>query len=878
MFKGLFMMGTSIFLGGFSFLTLAGLRNTFKGTIEISPKLHSKYRSFVNKRRRDNLVQTIGEQPTLNDNLREKIKKSSNLEAAKNDIFNDFKNLQEANMENPPVINIGTLFNPNPIINQRPELYYKFREMELSGHIKAEKFIPAIELFNMLYPEGYAGFADPVLGLGTWGSEKGLNTGYLSFWGGLDRNVFDTKKNLIKHNLDEIKKIQSNYIENVVPKLVKTIDASDIDRLNNIIEELNNIKDPDLDSLKTIIKDFGYLNENFLKQKLSEAGEGDLFNDLERQIYRLCLDQVDPRVASFYPHDPSLKFPLTSEDKADTKAIKSLLNIIYKYEEDIVSAARNTKTDMSLFLVEGENKLNPSNLDESRISNENLGKLLDISSNTINRMLDNINNPTFQSSTPIDLKLFISNSPFYNSIPHVQELMILTLNQFIFNDITPNTLYIFSKYSHDTFGIAGLSEKLGISTSVLRDLSKTTKAYTMREPFFRFLVNVYLADPASFNLKGDNYKDIKEELCDEVFHAMVRKELIKDKSFRLDFDAIFHTELFLTELNKDSPVLKHGIYPLSKLAGDMGYRENLFSRKFKDGSRIGNELVEAILLEIDIPGGDYDLYKLAKDRLYEVKKRNGPGVRGGYTRFWSELYSIQVVEFLKITLGLDIWGLVFIKDATRPPDKNIYKIDIERHHLERIKSLYTIFKFSGEYIKNSKGFTKDLPPIPFVDFVNALAPIMKESHDGLHISSQYTTDMQMAMYRLMHLYELIQRPFQNGVDLNEFRGRTAIIDNEEVFVWEDLDNDKIEEWIERWEFVKEKGYEAFLLNNKIGYPKFYNYRYKPMEEDFRLFLNKEPSAKPWLFHSKGKRRDVFWEWFLRVYLRENIYPIIKPKN
>jgi len=63
------------------------------------------------------------------------------------------------------------------------------------------------------------------------------------------------------------------------------------------------------------------------------------------------------------------------------------------------------------------------------------------------------------------MKQFFESSPFYNSIPHVQGLMIGALNQFIFTDLISNLLYTFSKYSHDSFSMQGLSEKLGLGLS-----------------------------------------------------------------------------------------------------------------------------------------------------------------------------------------------------------------------------------------------------------------------------------------------------------------------------------------------------------------------------------------------------------------------------
>lgn len=303
----------------------------------------------------------------------------------------------------------------------------------------------------------------------------------------------------------------------------------------------------------------------------------------------------------------------------------------------------------------------------------------------------------------------------------------------------------------------------------------------------------------------------------------------------------------------------------------MGYSGDVFRKKFGEGTHIGNSLKEAMQNEIN-KYGNSDLNKLASEKLNEIGIRNGKGSEGEYDRFWHELYTIQVMEFLRITLGLDIWGSDFFKDATRATGAKSYRIDVDRHHLEKIKSLFTIFQFSEDFINDPKKFEKKL--IPFTDFVMGLAPLMEQHHKSLDRSSQFTYDTQLAIHRLMYLYEVIQRPFIEGFNYKaEFRARSATIDGKEVLIWEDLDDSKIEEWIKRLEFVKKKGYEAFFLDNNLGYPNFYKYRYKQMEDDFKLFTAGQPSVNKGLFYKEG-RRNAFWEWFLSTYLKENIYPII----
>lgn len=80
----------------------------------------------------------------------------------------------------------------------------------------------------------------------------------------------------------------------------------------------------------------------------------------------------------------------------------------------------------------------------------------------------------------------------------------------------------------------------------------------------------------------------------------------------------------------------------------------------------------------------------------------------------------------------------------------------------------------------------------------------------------------------------------------------------------------IGEWIKRWKWVKDHpdgpnqgaqylGEDPFL--NKY-YRDWYINRYLPEMQDYRAFLNKNPSC----------RRPEFWDWFLKVYIRQNRYP------
>jgi hypothetical protein len=113
----------------------------------------------------------------------------------------------------------------------------------------------------------------------------------------------------------------------------------------------------------------------------------------------------------------------------------------------------------------------------------------------------------------------------------------------------------------------------------------------------------------------------------------------------------------------------------------------------------------------------------------------------------------------------------------------------------------------------------------------------------------------------MHLYELIQKPYQKGKDYynelnNEFK----------IEIWENFDQNKIDEWIERWHYMKENPNTSVSQEDKFFseyYKKWYYRRFWPKIVDYHRFLQKDPYTE----------RPDFWHWFLNYYLQENKYPV-----
>ncbi|KKM73837.1 hypothetical protein LCGC14_1406400, partial [marine sediment metagenome] len=168
--------------------------------------------------------------------------KPSNIDGAA--LSNIFRGQQESDTitdpDNPPAINIAYLFSPDPRA-QRLELYKKLREIELSERVRNEEIISAVEILRILYPNGYSGFSDPVLGLGAWGSERGLDTRYLSFWGGLNKDINEDKKDKIKANIKNSEKFKGFFLSEL-SKLKDLYTFTDLQLIDDRVRELNGEK------------------------------------------------------------------------------------------------------------------------------------------------------------------------------------------------------------------------------------------------------------------------------------------------------------------------------------------------------------------------------------------------------------------------------------------------------------------------------------------------------------------------------------------------------------------------------------------------------------------------------------------------------------
>ena len=161
-------------------------------------------------------------------------------------------------------------------------------------------------------------------------------------------------------------------------------------------------------------------------------------------------------------------------------------------------------------------------------------------------------------------------------------------------------------------------------------------------------------------------------------------------------------------------------------------------------------------------------------------------------------------------------------------------------------------------------------------FLTNLIPLMKNSHISIEnfLFSGLTIENQLAVARFLHLYELIQKPYEAGKDyyaefLSEFNTKNAIVyEGNELWnrkLWDNFFQEDIEEYIKSWKYMKENPSESIFDDNKFFsecYPKWYYNAFKPNLNDYYQFLQKSPLTK----------LPDFWYWYMNTYLREDFHP------
>ena len=877
-FKGFLMVAPTFLFGSFNFLSFSELATMLGNTINVVPQAYVTRKAKLQAYKKGKLTELVG-YSAFSESLQDQMKKPAGInEGALHTIF---RGMQETGITNPPPVDISPLFNPNPINDQRPEIFYKLKAISLANDLKDIDF--AIETFKILYPEGYSGFLDPYLGLGQWGAERGLDVSHLSFAGGLSDYDYKYQEKLkrIKTHLAELRELQPDLNKRLT-ELEGTSSFLELQRLNEILNEVINF-DYNEESIDKIIRLFGSISWEVLETKFSEIGEKELLLTFERNLYLLGLNVLKTD-KYFDPYDSTLTFKINEYDNVDSRLLKTLLNIFYKFEREIVSSQKLLGNPLEL-TFQGDYIDRTSQIVEF----ENIGKIFGVSESTIRLKwlpifeLSKTQKVTYQikSQTFLKLKKALLGVLDYQTLPGIYTFVknameIYSVRKYReLGAFTMELRYIFSKYCSDVFSEPKLSRALSRKKNYVNKIKQEGKGlYEEPSKYFNLLNLIYCLDAGRIDLIRPEYlSNIREESKSLIFSHMVRRGLISSKKFESQFDVISTTLFALTIASRKKvgdPNILFSLTDLSIKASKTGNRK-LLSSQFLGDYKTHKLKSPQIRRIMHLLRSDYYYHankecKQAIDKLADFWKSS----IGDYHRYFkSHLYIPQTADLLKLTLGLDVIDLNFIEDAKLGLVN--YVIDVERAHMQVGKEYYLIFQYLTD--ENNAHQYDELIDFLGADFTFALGPLTKSSHKKIDKSRFRDERTMIAMARLVHLYQLLQIPYEYGKNYKafieeEFRSKTVELNGREIKLWEDLDDETKAKWIKRWEFVKlnpdVEDPQFFAENNFLNefYNTWYVNNYLPYMQDFKAFLDRNPSCKT----------PDFWDWYLNEYLVQHRLP------
>jgi len=400
-----------------------------------------------------------------------------------------------------------------------------------------------------------------------------------------------------------------------------------------------------------------------------------------------------------------------------------------------------------------------------------------------------------------------------------------------------------------------LSETLGKALNYISFPKKTSNSY------FKLITLIDLIDETKIRpYKEDSLSKIKEECINLIFEEMKSIKLILSDKMRPLFDLTRQTLTTLTIATKPRGVNnKQEVYSLTDLSSIASKRDSrkFLTRKFQKGYSL--QLAQAQRIKAELrknyftsASGQIDESIVAIREFFNLRETD-------YHRYFKyDLQIPQIFELISITLGVDPFSQNFIEDPDPSPKSGKYNIDVVRHHPYENKGAYAIFN------------------VEQLSFLVNLIPIAKSSHGalGIYLRNGYTIENQLAVARFLHLYELIQRPYEAGKDyeaelLKEFNSKTTVLyEGNEMSnrkLWDKFDQRKVKKYVENWIDMKTDSSESIFDNNKFfseHYPKWYFNTFKPKLNDYYLFLQQSPSTE----------RPDFWSWYLNTYLREDFHP------
>ncbi len=430
----------------------------------------------------------------------------------------------------------------------------------------------------------------------------------------------------------------------------------------------------------------------------------------------------------------------------------------------------------------------------------------------------------------------------------------------------------FDKYSTDRIvPVSTLSTALGRFVKYVKHglIWKADNLRSNKYPgrFFDILVRISLMEPSDLNLENPNdLVEIQKETRQYIFETVQYKFGVPDElqgRFDMLVDSLIAFSKSRRTTSGDNKYAMQ-LADLSEIVSPTGDRKLLANQLqgVRGKSRIlwHYRQVERIVIALR---KEFFSAKKESHKAIEQLKIYMRDIYPQTKRFrkyninFKELKVPQMKEFIDITLGLDVYAKKFLEDAAIGKNRAIIPqivMEMTRHHPLQDPDYYLIF-----------GLYDNI-------FSFRLAPVTPANNKRIHkyLTSDFDQTSDLIVARLMHLYELIQKPFVSGTDYKtykaffekEFREREAyIFGRGDTKIWNGINPDIVTKYAKRWVQYKDDGESVFYNDN---YPTFYNQGYKWFMNDFKLYLNEDP----------GTSYPEFWYWHSTVYLPQSIYPFL----
>jgi hypothetical protein len=530
----------------------------------------------------------------------------------------------------------------------------------------------------------------------------------------------------------------------------------------------------------------------------------------------------------------------------ETKLLRTLINIVYKYEIEIIDFLYSFYSEAELkgkfkFIIDDEG-FERFRRYKGKITQTNLQNLFHIREATFELWvgaewtIDSIARVTYVNLLT-SIKHFpdAARSKFWEAILEYTTKKTDDLDFWFISEM----LLIFNENTKDFFNFRRITDVLKFHSAFFSQNFCNDVKYETYNKYFNLLVRTYLLNTSELSITTENMKVLKEKFYDLVITIITSKNMIEQN--RTDeFEILFYTLLVFNKIKMLYEGVDFELFELADLSehvSEMDYRY-LFSDGFREDYSIKRQCVKLYDLIDDISENiDIVECEIAKKKIkvyLEYWQRE-------YHDYWQDLYPTHIKDLLIMTLGLDVANLTFFSDAEIKTWQVgnqtifIYRIDVDRHHLDHDTTYYLPY-----YYDESSGYIPKLAPLSHgahFKLTNLYQSRQIETLDYLNLLYEY---------RLIHLFELINCDIDSPIG-EEFEKKVVIIKGIVVQLWEDIDDSIINEWKRRWLNSKIMSEDEFL---DTYYKIFYSSKYRP---HLRKMRNISPS---------------FWYWYNNHYLTE----------